>query len=128
MEKNEIIKNNSPAILLLEDGRCFKGEALGCVGETIGEICFNTGMTGYQEILTDPSYFKQIVNMTMPHIGNYGVNQDDIESSSIKVAGFVIKEETFLPSNWRAEGSLGEYLKKQKIVGIKKIDLSLIHI
>ena len=122
MGKNEIIKKNSPAILLLEDGRCFKGEALGCVGETIGEICFNTGMTGYQEILTDPSYFKQIVNMTMPHIGNYGVNQDDIESSSIKVAGFVIKEETFLPSNWRAEGSLGEYLKKQKIVGIKKID------
>ena len=122
MNKNHNLDNKSQAILLLEDGRSFKGESFGYNGETIGEICFNTGMTGYQEILTDPSYFKQIVNMTMPHIGNYGINEDDIESNSIKVAGFVVKEETASPSNWRSNGSIGEYLKKQKIVGIKNID------
>ncbi len=122
MNKNHNLDNKSQAILLLEDGRSFRGESFGYNGETIGEICFNTGMTGYQEILTDPSYFKQIVNMTMPHIGNYGINEDDIESDSIKVAGFVVKEETASPSNWRSNGSIGEYLKKQKIVGIKNID------
>ena len=87
-----------------------------------GEVCFNTGMTGYQEILTDPSYCKQIVTMTSPHIGNYGINEEDIESENIQVAGFVIKEETMTPSNWRSTQSLGEYLKKNKIVGIKEID------
>ncbi len=122
MSKQNSLDTNLPAILLLEDGKSFKGESFGHDGETIGELCFNTGMTGYQEILTDPSYFKQIVNMTTPHIGNYGINEDDIESSSIKVAGFVIKEETINPSNWRSNGSLGEYLRKQRIVGIKNID------
>ncbi len=122
MSKYDILEAKVQAVLLLEDGKSFKGESFGYDGETIGEICFNTGMTGYQEILTDPSYFKQIVNMTMPHIGNYGINEDDIESSSIKVAGFVIKEETKTPSNWRSNGSLGEYLKKHRIVGIKNID------
>ena len=79
-------------------------------------------MSGYQEILTDPSYCKQIVTMTSPHIGNYGVNKDDIESKNIQVAGFVIKEESEIPSNWRSELSIGEYLDQQKIVGIKNID------
>ena len=88
----------------------------------MGEVCFNTGITGYQEILTDPSYAKQIVTMTAPHIGNYGVNAKDIESEKIQVSGFVIKEETTFPSNWRSEMSLGDYLKKQNIVGIKNID------
>ena len=114
-------KSNS-AILLLADGRIFEGRSFGYQGETIGEVCFNTGMTGYQEILTDPSYCKQIVTMTSPHIGNYGINEEDIESENIQVAGFVIKEETITPSNWRSTQSLGEYLKKNKIVGIKEID------
>ena len=114
-------KSNS-AILLLADGRIFEGKSFGYQGETIGEVCFNTGMTGYQEILTDPSYCKQIVTMTSPHIGNYGINEEDIESENIQVAGFVIKEETMTPSNWRSTQSLGEYLKKNKIVGIKEID------
>ena len=90
------------------------------MGETTGEVCFNTGMTGYQEILTDPSYCKQIVTMTAPHIGNYGVNPDDVESDPIQVAGFVIKEATEIPSNWRSNQSLGQYLNDQKIVGILK--------
>ena len=114
-------KSNS-AILLLADGRIFEGRSFGYQGETTGEVCFNTGMTGYQEILTDPSYCKQIVTMTSPHIGNYGINEEDIESENIQVAGFAIKEETMTPSNWRSTQSLGEYLKKNKIVGIKKID------
>ena len=114
-------KSNS-AILLLADGRIFEGKSFGYKGDTTGEVCFNTGMTGYQEILTDPSYCKQIVTMTSPHIGNYGINEEDIESENIQVAGFVIKEETMTPSNWRSTQSLGEYLKKNKIVGIKEID------
>ena len=114
-------KSNS-TILLLADGRIFEGKSFGYKGETVGEVCFNTGMTGYQEILTDPSYCKQIVTMTSPHIGNYGINEEDIESENIQVAGFVIKEETMTPSNWRSTQSLGEYLKKNKIVGIKEID------
>ena len=110
------------AILLLDDGRVFRGKSLGYIGETIGEVCFNTGMSGYQEILTDPSYCKQIVTMTAPHIGNYGVNDEDVESNKIQVAGFVIKEETVVPSNWRATSSIAEYLYKNKIVGIQAID------
>lgn len=110
------------AVLLLQDGRFFIGNSFGADGETIGEVCFNTGMTGYQEILTDPSYCRQIVTMTAPHIGNYGVNPDDIESNKIQVAGFVIKEETVNPSNWRSTQSIGDYLRVNKIVGIQKID------
>ncbi len=110
------------ATLLLEDGRVFFGISLGAIGYSIGEVCFNTGMTGYQEILTDPSYHSQIVTMTMPHIGNYGVNINDIESEKIQVAGFIIKEETINPSSWRASQSIGEYLKSQKVIGIKHID------
>ena len=115
------MKKNS-AILLLDDGRKFIGKSLGFIGETIGEVCFNTGMTGYQEILTDPSYCKQIVTMTSPHIGNYGINEEDVESKKIQVSGFIIKEETLIPSNWRSVASIGDYLKKNKIVGIQQID------
>ena len=110
------------AILLLNDGKKFEGKQLGHLGETIGEVCFNTGMTGYQEILTDPSYCSQIVSMTSPHIGNYGINKEDVESNKIQVSGFVIKEESIVPSNWRSTSSLDEYLKKNKIVGIQDID------
>ncbi|MDP6877496.1 MAG: glutamine-hydrolyzing carbamoyl-phosphate synthase small subunit, partial [Candidatus Marinimicrobia bacterium] len=113
---------NKPAVLLLEDGRAFTGQSFGYIGQTIGEVCFNTGMSGYQEILTDPSYCKQIVTMTSPHIGNYGINTEDIESENIQVAGFAIKEETLIPSNWRSVQSIGNYLNEEKIVGIKSID------
>ena len=116
------MKEENVSILLLDDGKLFNGIAFGAIGQSIGEVCFNTGMTGYQEILTDPSYAKQIVTMTAPHIGNYGVNAEDIESEKIQVSGFVIKEESLFPSNWRSEMSLGDYLKKQNIVGIKNID------
>jgi len=114
--------NLKTAVLLLQDGRFFNGKIFGSEGETIGEVCFNTGMSGYQEILTDPSYCHQIVTMTSPHIGNTGVNPDDIESNRIQVAGFVIKEETIIPSNWRSTQSIGDYLKEQKIVGIQGVD------
>jgi len=110
------------AILLLEDGREFYGSAFGYEGETVGEVCFNTGMSGYQEILTDPSYCKQIVTMTSPHIGNYGINKEDVESDRIQVAGFIIKEESTVPSNWRSNQSIGDYLNDHKIVGIRNID------
>ena len=116
------MSENRPAILMLEDGTTFSGRSLGAVGKTLGEVCFNTGITGYQEILTDPSYAKQIVTMTAPHIGNYGVNSEDIESSKIQASGFVIKEESIVPSNWRSQLSIGDYLKNENIVGIKNID------
>ena len=110
------------AILLLQDGRFFEGSSLGFKGECVGEVCFNTGMTGYQEILTDPSYCRQIVTMTTPHIGNYGINSDDEESNNIQAAGLVIKEDTIIPSNWRSQNSLSKYLESQGIVGIKNVD------
>lgn len=113
---------NSKAILMLQDGHFFIGKTFGDEGESIGEVCFNTGMTGYQEILTDPSYCKQIVTMTAPHIGNYGINSEDVESKKIQVSGFVIKEETEVPSNWRSTQSIGDYLKEQNIVGIQGVD------
>ena len=116
------MQTKKTAILLLEDGRVFEGKQLGHLGETVGEVCFNTGMTGYQEILTDPSYCSQIVTMTSPHIGNYGINEEDVESDKIQVSGFVIKEESLVPSNWRSTASLDEYLKNNKIVCIQDID------
>ena len=116
------MSENRPAILMLEDGTKFSGKSFGAIGKTLGEVCFNTGITGYQEILTDPSYAKQIVTMTAPHIGNYGVNSEDIESSKIQASGFVIKEESIVPSNWRSQVSIGGYLQNENIVGIKNID------
>ncbi len=116
------MSNSTPAILFLEDGRFFRGLRFGADGETSGELCFNTGMTGYQEILTDPSYCGQIVTMTSPHIGNYGINPEDVESDRIQVAGFVIKEETLSPSNWRSTKPIGTYLRENGIVGVQGID------
>ncbi|MFB9953860.1 glutamine-hydrolyzing carbamoyl-phosphate synthase small subunit [Cellulomonas denverensis] len=110
------------ALLVLEDGRTFAGEAYGATGETLGEIVFNTGMTGYQETLTDPSYHKQIVVMTAPHIGNTGVNDEDPESGRIWVAGYVVRDPARRASNWRSERSLDEELAAQGVVGISGID------
>ncbi|MEK6557401.1 MAG: carbamoyl-phosphate synthase domain-containing protein, partial [Candidatus Margulisiibacteriota bacterium] len=112
----------SRAILFLEDGRKFVGENFGAIGETLGEVVFNTSMSGYQEILTDPSYKHQIVTMTYPMIGNYGITEDDVESTAIQVSGFVVKEYSKTYSNYRATKSLGTYLKQQGIVGIEGID------
>ncbi|WP_017541922.1 glutamine-hydrolyzing carbamoyl-phosphate synthase small subunit [Nocardiopsis halophila] len=105
-------------MLVLEDGRVFRGRSFGARGEAYGEIVFNTGMTGYQETLTDPSYHRQIVTMTAPHIGNTGVNDDDPESGRIWVAGFVVREPARVPSNWRAQRTLDEELARQGVVGI----------
>src|SRR5882672_1934397 len=110
------------AILALEDGRIFRGLAWGAHGERTGEIVFNTAMTGYQEILTDPSYAGQIVTMTYPEIGNYGVNAEDVESRRPFVEGFVVRELSQIISSWRASMSLDEYLKLHGIVGISEID------
>ena len=110
------------AVLVLQDGTVYHGAAFGHIGETSGEVCFNTGMTGYQEILTDPSYCGQIVTMTYPHVGNYGVNDEDVESGRIQVAGFVVRDGCDTPSNYRATSSLPDYLDRQGIVGIQNID------
>ena len=112
----------TPALLLLEDGRAFRGRAYGAQGETFGEAVFATGMTGYQETLTDPSYHRQIVVMTAPHIGNTGVNDEDPESRRIWVAGYVVRDPARIPSNWRAVRSLDEELHAQGIVGISGVD------
>ncbi len=112
----------SKAILALADGTVFEGRSFGAVGEAVGEVVFNTSMSGYQEILTDPSYKGQIVTMTYPLIGNYGVNPEDVESHRPFVEGFVVKEGSVLPSNWRARKSLEEYLRECGIVGIQGID------
>lgn len=110
------------AILVLENGAFFEGFSCGAEGETYGEVVFNTGMTGYQEILTDPSYKGQIVLMTYPHIGNYGVNREDVESSRIQVEGFIVREMSKNYSNWRAEKDLNSYLMENGIVGIEGVD------
>src|SRR5215467_12768282 len=110
------------AILALEDGSLFHGEAFGARASACGEVCFNTSMTGYQEILTDPSYKGQIVTMTYPLIGNYGVNREDVESWRPHVGGFVIRELSPVVSNWRAEYSLAQYLEQNGIPGIQGID------
>lgn len=110
------------AILALEDGSVFEGFSIGSPGETYGEVVFNTSLTGYQEILTDPSYHGQMVTMTYPHIGNYGVNKADYESNKPWVSGFIVRELSPIVSNWRSEMSLDDYLKKYKIVGIEGID------
>ncbi len=114
--------NKRKAILVLSDGTVFEGRGFGVDGETAGEVVFNTSMTGYQEILTDPSYKGQIVAMTYPQIGNYGVNPEDVESDAVKVEGFIVKELFNFPSNWRSRMSLNTYLKNSSIVGIEGID------
>jgi len=113
---------NKPAILLLENGHHLKGFSFGAIGTTGGEVCFNTSMTGYQEILTDPSYCGQIVTMTTPQIGNYGVNPEDVESDKIQVQGFIVREASPIASNYRSTQSLDEYLMQAGVVGIQGID------
>ncbi|HEX5565489.1 MAG TPA: glutamine-hydrolyzing carbamoyl-phosphate synthase small subunit [Streptomyces sp.] len=115
-------KAAEPAVLVLEDGRTFSGHAYGAVGQTLGEAVFSTGMTGYQETLTDPSYHRQVVVMTAPHIGNTGVNAEDRESPRIWVAGYVVRDPARVPSNWRAVRSLEEELTGQGVVGISGVD------
>ncbi|MTE18171.1 glutamine-hydrolyzing carbamoyl-phosphate synthase small subunit [Streptomyces sp. TRM43335] len=111
-----------PAVLVLEDGRIFRGRAYGAVGETLGEAVFSTGMTGYQETLTDPSYHRQVVVMTAPHIGNTGVNDEDPESGRIWVAGYVVRDPARVPSSWRSVRTLDEELVAQGVVGICGVD------
>lgn len=110
------------AILVLEDGSVFHGESIGCEGESVGEVVFNTALTGYQEILTDPSYAKQLITLTYPHIGNVGVNTEDEEADTIFAAGLIVKDVPLLYSNWRAEESLPDYLERRQIVAIADID------
>jgi len=114
--------NGGRATLVLEDGVVFEGRSFGATGETTGEVVFNTALCGYQEVLTDPSYAGQIVTMTYPHIGNYGVNRDDVESARPQVAGFVVREASTRASSWRASGELHRYLEEAGVVGISEID------
>ena len=116
------MNRNHQAKLILSNGIIFNGYALGKTGESCGEVCFNTGMTGYQEILTDPSYAGQLITMTYPHIGNYGINIEDIESTKIHATGFIIKEACEVPSNYRSTNTLDKYLKQNNIIGIQGID------
>src|ERR1051325_7389236 len=110
------------AKLALEDGTVFTGRAFGAEGETFGEVVFNTSMTGYQEVLTDPSYTGQIVTMTYPLIGNYGVNREDVESRCPQVEGFIVRELTRVPSNFRSRNTLDGYLTDNNILGLEGID------
>ncbi|MCH9742004.1 MAG: glutamine-hydrolyzing carbamoyl-phosphate synthase small subunit, partial [Proteobacteria bacterium] len=110
------------ALLALEDGSLFWGESIGAAGETVGEVVFNTSMTGYQEILTDPSYFRQLVTLTYPHIGNVGVNEEDCESKGVMASGLIIRDLPLLHSSFRAKTSLADYLVQQNVVAIADID------
>ncbi|MFC8740053.1 glutamine-hydrolyzing carbamoyl-phosphate synthase small subunit [Streptomyces sp. NPDC057176] len=114
--------HRTPAVLVLEDGRIFRGRAYGAVGATFGEAVFSTGMTGYQETLTDPSYHRQVVVMTAPHIGNTGINDEDMESKKIWVSGYVVRDPARVPSNWRSTRTLDQELAAQGVVGISGID------
>jgi carbamoyl-phosphate synthase small subunit len=112
----------SPALLVLEDGSVFRGTAIGAEGSAVGEVVFNTAMTGYQEILTDPSYARQIVTLTYPHIGNTGTNSEDEESDRVWASGLVIRDLPLLASSFRSEASLEDYLRARAVVGIADID------
>jgi carbamoyl-phosphate synthase small subunit len=116
------LPSRAPALLVLEDGRSFTGYAFGAEGETFGEAVFSTGMTGYQETLTDPSYHRQVVVMTAPHVGNTGMNDEDPESRKIWVAGYVVRDPARVPSNWRSRRSLDDELREQGVVGICDVD------
>ncbi len=110
------------ALLVLEDGSIFRGRSIGCDGQTVGEVVFNTALTGYQEILTDPSYARQVVTLTYPHIGNTGVNEEDMESTQVHAAGLIVRDVPSLYSNWRGEESLPDYLSRNNVVAIADID------
>jgi len=116
------VPQHTPAMLVLADGTVFRGISIGAPGHTVGEVVFNTSMTGYQEILTDPSYTKQIVTLTYPHIGNTGVNSEDVESSKVYASGLIIRDLPLVHSNWRSEQSLSDYLVKSNVVAIADID------
>ncbi|HEY5249530.1 MAG TPA: glutamine-hydrolyzing carbamoyl-phosphate synthase small subunit [Dermatophilaceae bacterium] len=122
MTSEQTLQSHEPAILVLEDGRAFHGEVYGAVGETVGEAVFSTGMSGYQETLTDPSYHRQVVVMTAPHIGNTGVNDEDNESARIWVAGYVVRDPAIRPSSWRSRRALEDELVEAGVVGISGID------
>ena len=122
MTSGQTYQRREPAMLVLEDGRVFQGDAYGAVGETVGEAVFSTGMSGYQETLTDPSYHRQVVVMTAPHIGNTGVNDEDNESARIWVAGYVVRDPAVRPSSWRSQRSLEDELITAGVVGISGID------
>ena len=117
---------NKKCKIFFQNGKFLEGQSLGYIGTTGGEVCFNTGMTGYQEILTDPSYCGQMITMTYPHIGNYGVNPDDVESDKIQCSGFIVKQASEFPSNYRSTSSIDDYLEQNKIVGIQNIDTRMI--
>ena len=114
--------NFEPAVLVLADGTVFRGRSIGATGAAVGEVVFNTAITGYQEILTDPSYCRQIVTLTYPHIGNTGVNAEDGESRRVYAEGLVVRDVPRLLSSWRSQGDLTSYLKKNKVVGIAELD------
>src|SRR5688500_1083811 len=116
------MQNSDKAALVLADGTVFRGRSIGGRGLTVGEVVFNTAMTGYQEILTDPSYCRQIVTLTYPHIGNYGANAEDVEADRIYAAGLVIRDLPVLASKWRQSWSLSEYLKRENVVAIADSD------
>jgi carbamoyl-phosphate synthase small subunit len=117
-----MIERPQQALLVLEDGEVFVGEAFGARGTTTGEVVFNTSLTGYQEVVTDPSYHRQLVAMTTPHQGNYGTTDDDAEASAVQVAGFIVRSASRMYSNWRATGGLGDELADAGIVGITEVD------
>src|SRR5437764_9963753 len=111
-----------PALLALADGTVFRGRSIGAMGRTVGEVVFNTAMTGYQEILTDPSYAGQIVTLTYPHIGNVGINLEDVESRRVYAAGLVVRDVPDVASNWRSTDHLSHWLRSQNVVGIADLD------
>ena len=117
-----LFKKERKALLVLEDGSVFEGTAFAGSGETMGEVVFNTGMTGYQEVITDPSYKGQIVTMTYPLVGNYGINKEDMESAGIHLEGFIVKEYQPNPSNWRMKQNLKSFLEDYGKIGIEGID------
>ncbi len=110
------------AVLVLEDGTSFRGKGLGAFGRTLGEVCFNTSMTGYQEILTDPSYAGQIITFTFPHVGNVGTNDEDLESRGPACRGLVLREDITRSANWRAQASLHHWLRERNLIGIAGVD------
>ena len=111
-----------PALLVLADGTCFEGQSIGVPGESVGEVVFNTAMTGYQEILTDPSYAKQIITLTYPHIGNTGANDEDMESGEVYAAGLVVRDVPPTLSSWRARANLTQFMRRYRVVSIAGID------
>jgi len=122
--ESSLLPVSSPALLALADGTIFKGSSIGAPGETVGEVVFNTALTGYQEILTDPSYCRQIVTLTYPHIGNYGIATEDVEAKKVHAAGLIIKDLPVLESNFRSAMTLPQYLKREGTVAIANIDAS----